>query len=301
MAWLAWSRWRLRMPEDWRPLKHWQLEDQGYIALSDAETAVARVSWWDLAIAGGKPEAVFEKRRRRAGIEAWTGKSISAPGFDEAYWLPEVESKSGEFRNGLFLGWSASAKLVVEFVVNQGAGAQVVSTVRRRVVPSIEAVSLDRPTPWSFFGVSFVSPAGWLLNDWNWTMGDALVEVKQGRDRMALRQVYPAALALKRRNLEDWMQYWRLRRPRKFRLQQGPMPWAVENHGETLYGYRRRGRKRYAFPFGWLSPRHSMTAVMHDPRIAKILLVQHDTAAESEFDLIEEALEDMNWAIWEEG
>lgn len=299
MTWLAWSRVRLRMPEDWRPLKHWQLEDQGYIALSDAENAVARLSWWDCALSRSNPAALFEKRRRRVGIEAWTGKSMSAPGFDEAYWLPEVESKGGELRNGLFLGWSEAAKLVVEFVVNQGAGPKVVSTVRRQVVPTIEAVPLDSPSPWAFFGVSFMSPPGWLLSAWNWTMGDAYIEMKKGRQRLALRQVYPSALALKRRTLEDWMQYWRLRQARIFHLQQGPMPWSVECYGALLYGYRRRGRKRYAFPFGWLSPRHSLAAVLHDERIAKLLIVQHDTPAEEDFDLAQWALERMNWAVWE--
>jgi hypothetical protein len=292
-TWLAWDGWRMRVPEEWRPLRIRKEDGVGRIMLGDQAQAVMRIRWW-------RPE------QRRFNAEAWleermlalTGDAgTQAPepwgnDFDRAVYLPDLEAADG-VRSSIWYGYSDQADTALELMINGFAGEDALRRIRDVTLPSLGMTPAGAPVLWSVFKTSFISPAEFELTEHHIHLGHVALALHRGKERLLLRQVYPAGLALKRMNLEQWMERppFMERRRRKWGEVE---PWSAEAPGGRLDGIQRPAVKRYPLPLRWVASRRSLAVTAHDPARNRILEAVHDAPRDPDPDLLTDAIVTMN-------
>jgi hypothetical protein len=226
----------LRIPRDWRPLRIEGTAEDGTMVLGNSMEVLARLRWHR-----GEPERpggmlgaplhalgeLIAGRKGGRGFDAarWIARHVrhvapgAAPdahpprprGFDMAVWLPGLEAGTGAGAGAggtrsIWYGWSSSARMLFEAVLRDATGGSDGRVLAQSVLPSLTASDGADRTRWAVFDVSFESPAGFELVAHRLQVGDMGLRLtaKDGR-RLVVRQVYPASLALTRRDLAGWL------------------------------------------------------------------------------------------------
>jgi hypothetical protein len=111
--------------------------------------------------------------------------------------------------------------------------------------------------------------------------------------RIAVRQVYPAEIALARRGLEAWVRSWPFRERRRYRADGGAEVWQSTAAGEGACGVLVRGRKRFAAPLGGCASRHSCAAGLAPASLGRVCVAEVDHPARFDMETLAEVLRDM--------
>lgn len=291
---LAWCGWRIQVPEQWRPLRVAGDWDRGSMIIGDATEAVAQVSWSRPKKKRFDAGRSFARRLKRMRRTAASG-GPEPEGFAETAWSPGDDEHPA-----FWAGYAPDAGLVVEALTSAEAPKRKQRSVTRRGLPTLRASRPAEPTPWAVYGASFVSPPGFTLRDRRLKLGDIALRTRS-RDRktLLLRAVYPADLALARRELADWLEFPVFKEHRRFRPEMVDPNWQVDSFGRTLGGVRRVGRKRIPRPLGWIASRHSSGAVVHDEELDRLLITELDTPAPHGEAALAGIVETMGWAHFE--
>lgn len=287
---LAWAGWLMRVPSDWRALRVAGDWGRGSMVVGDATEALMQVKW--LRVPPERFDAARWLRRRLGKVAGDSAGDGPRPqGFSETAWA----SRRGGANGALWYGYAPEAGMVIEVVVG---GRR--RTAEQRVLPSLRASARGGATRWAVFGSSFESPPGFALVAQRLQLGDvALLFRGADRSRFVLRQVYPAQLALARRDLADWLEFPVFKEGRRFRPTERTRDWKIDLFGTELAGVLRTGRKQLPLPLGWIAPRRSIGAVVHDRALDRLLIAEHDSRGEPDEALLATALRSMNWALRE--
>lgn len=242
------------------------------------------------------PEAFDAERwlRRRLGRVAnlSAGEAPCPQGFSKTAWV----SRRGEADATLWYGYAPTAGIVIEVVVGKRKQA-----TEQRALASLRVFAHGAATRWAVFGSSFESPPGFALLDQRLQLGDVALLFRSGDgSRLTLRQVYPAQLALARRDLADWLEFPVFQERRRFRLADPVRDWKIHISGTEMAGALRAGGKRLPFPLGRFAPKKSIGAVVHDRALDRLLIAEHDAPGEPCEAVLAAALRSMNWALREE-
>jgi hypothetical protein len=204
------------------------------------------------------------------------------------------------------LGYAEKSNMTLEVGTNLAASAGAVNFMSHKALPALVCSGEDEATDWSVFGVSFRSPAGYVLDKYRLYSGDMALRFTRARAddpedgspaRLTVRQVYPATVALKRRPLERWLDRPPFQTHRRLARGHRAERWSlVAGDGDRREGRRRRGWKRFAFPFGAIAARAVDTAGVVDTRLDRLLIAEAEGGATGGSDFVKEALEHMNWA-----
>lgn len=290
---LAWAGWSLRVPEEWRPLKIAGGARQGAMVVGDSAEATVQIKWWRPPGSSLRAERWVKARLRRLGASTPLDWAAS-DSFTHALWVCEPGESSGPGRS-LFCGYAPRAELLLELTINTAASESARRVSELEVLPSLTTVPRDEPTPWAVFDSSFLTPPGHDLARHRLNIGDHAVAVASPNGtRIIVRQVYPADLALARRDPEDWLTFGPFKEHRRFRRTRDIGAWSVEARGKAFEGLRREGAKRFASPLGWLAPRHSTAAVVRDPILDRLLIAEVDSPTEPDAGLLRTLIADMN-------
>jgi hypothetical protein len=291
---LAWAGWQAPIPEDWRPLRIAGTWERGLIVLGDAEKAILQVKWWRPREKRFKPDRWFRRRLRRMGGKADAG-GPRPKDFPHAAWVKKYQPSAGG-RGSLWYGYAPKAGLTLEVLISGAVGRRDRWLATSRVLRSLKAGETGAPTRWSIYGASFEAPAGHLLCARRLKLGDVALRFATRGERLTLRQVYPARLALVRRKLPLWLDFPVFKEHRKFRAAGPDESWEIESFGRRLEGLRRTGRKRFPFPLGHVRARHTQAGVLHDEDLGRLLIAEHDTRRAREPEELARWLGRMNWA-----
>jgi len=295
---LAWAGWQVRVPEHWRPLRIEGAWEKGSIILGDEGQAIMQVKWWRHENESFDGARWTRRRLKKAGAKAAADGKPAPPGFENAAWVPG----RGPAQAAVWYGCAPAGRLVMEVVVSGEMSKKDQRTATSRALPTLKVSAHDAPTRWAIYGASFESPAGFVLCDRRLKLGDIALRLSsKRRERLVLRQVYPSALALARRELAKWLEFPVFREHRKYRPANPPQKWSVESFGRQLDGIRRAGRKRFPFPLGVLAPRYSAAAVVHDEQLGRLLVAEYDSRGAPDDATLADALASMNWAQLESG
>ena len=308
---LAWAGWQMRVPSDWRPLSVSGGAAQGAMMLGDASRPLMRIKW--ARPSGRRFDAERWIRRRvrsAAGKHAGVEPTDASPDFRPGAFARAAGGR--KTRRRLWYGYAPRAGIALELVISAEAGGGRPVRMDRGMLASLRASGPDEPTCWAVFDASFVAPPPFVYRASRLHLGDiALCLTAGGGRRLLMRQVYPAKLALSRRELARWLQYPPFKEHRKVRPAGEPERWTVQSFGRALEGLLRKCPKRLPAPLGACGPRWSVSGVLVDDRMDRLLLVEHDvppaTAAASEIAgaagpgggseaLAEEVIGRMNWA-----
>jgi len=300
---LAWMGWQLRVPHDWRPVRidgEWR---RGRMVVGSADAPVVRLRWWRPGARRFDAERWLRRRLRRLGLRPAAPRGPAPAACSYTAWAAEDELRE-EHRGlvRLWYGYAPAANLVLEAAVNVEAPRKARREVAARTLSSLIVYEQGKATRWAVFGASFESPAGFRILDKRLLLGDLCLRLRgEARSTLLLRQVYPAELALSRRKLERWIEVRPFRERRRYRPAVEPRPWQVESFGRRLEGIRRRGHKRLAFPLRFCAPRNTLSVVVRDTELDRLLIAEHDTPGEPDETLLGALVGRMNWARFEGG
>jgi hypothetical protein len=272
---LAWQGWETRIPTHWRPLQIIEEKGRrGSVMIGDARQAVVLVKWW-------RPEdARFDADRwirlRLRALNRHARPDADAPrseDFDWSAWVRGAAIGKGGGEKTVWYGYARRAGLVLELVVNGAVARRLQEIVWRRVIPGLTAAAPGQPTHWSLYDVGFEAPPDFTLRQRRLQSGDIALEFGRARERLLLRQIYPATLALTRRPIARWMAVYPFSEHRRFALHHEEA-WGPDE-AQDRSGVRRAGRKRFPFPLGPLRPFVSDTVAWVDPHLDRLLLAEH--------------------------
>lgn len=297
---LAWCGWQMKLEPGWRPLRitgGWQ---RGSMVVGDEEAPVLQVKWLRVDREG----LDFEKwaRRRSRSLKVTNFKQAPTPaGFTAAAAAPDVRGfEDAADLTSVWLGFSRPACLALQVVTNLDAAKKARRFVSREALPGLTAFPPGSPIRWSVFGGSFESPAGYRLSLNRLLLGDMALLFDNGKNRLMLRQVYPASIALVRRPLETWMQTRAFKEYRRYR-QIGPVEHAeVECFSRRIEAIKCAGAKQARWPLHAISPRETITFAAKDAELDRILIVEHDSPKRPDESVVHQAFASMNWAMLEQ-
>jgi hypothetical protein len=292
-TWLAWDGWRMRVPEEWRPLRIRKEDGVGRIMLGDQAQAVMRIRWWSPQERRFSADRWLEKRMLALTGDAHFQEAAPWGGdFDRAVYLPDIESSEG-VRSSVWYGYSEQADQALELMINNYAGEEALRRIRDVTLPSLGVTPADAPTLWAVFRTSFIAPAGFELGEHQLNLGHVALAFYRNKERLLLRQMYPARLALRRMGLEDWM----VRPPfmERRRVKWGETtPWAADTPEGELAGIQRPAVKRFPLPLRWFASRRSLAVTAHDPERNRLLEAVHDAPRTPDPELVGDAIVTMN-------
>jgi hypothetical protein len=112
-----------------------------------------------------------------------------------------------------------------------------------------------------------------------------------------VRQIYPAALALARRQLPRWLGPRSFPERRRWLPIGEPIPWSVPVGDRELAGLLQPAVKRFGEPFGRFGVRRAVSAAVVDERLDRILMAEIDSPGDPDDRVLCDVLAGMNWAM----
>jgi len=291
-TWLAWARWKAKIPAHWRPLHVENKDLAGRFMIGDSTQATVQIKWWN------PPSTGFDGSRwlGRRLHSLWKGVRVAeeAPAgdrFDQTLWLPEARTRKGAI-SSVWYGYSSRARLLLEVVINGGAGRDVKELAETILLPSLDVSDLNAPTRWAVYDTSFESPPGYMVHESRLNLGAISLLLKLGNNQLMLCQVYPGTAALTRQPLTGWLEASALKGKRR----SIPIDGAGEIQVDSYIGYKRESTELLPFPLGRLDPRHCLAMIVHDTMLDRLLMAEHISPLWTEDEMASEAIRRMNWA-----
>lgn len=262
--------------------------------VGDSQAPLFRVAWHRPKGRSFDPPRWVRKRFRSRRSAAAPPDAPAAPGIDTLAWVrsPEAGRRAA---GSVWCGFARAAGLILELVTGGNVSAAPAAAISARVIPSLTVSQEGSPTRWAVFGTGFTTPTGFRPRDRRLALGDiALLFQAPGGRRLLVRQVYPAKLALARRQLARWLEGSPFRERRRYHPIDTAAPWSIGLPGRTADGVRRHGWKRLPFPLGGVSARQSVAAVVLDPELDRLLIAEYDAPAGSGENIVADAIAAMN-------
>jgi hypothetical protein len=278
---VAWHGWTFVVPDDWSPVKLEGDAAAGYALLADLERPRLGVRWATppkKRAAADAEKLVRQAMRREVGqLAAEEAKPFTPPGGASAWSHGVLYLEADPPGRDVWIAASAASGRVVEIVHHAHR--------RSRALPDDLLPTLadggggDGPVEWSVFGLSVRLPRAMTLLTQRLHAGDlALSFAGTGkahrRDRLTVRQVAAAGLALSRRPLDRWLAAQE--DGKHFRVPSGK-PEAVTvtaSDGRELVGFARTARRRRRFFWKRSVPPQVVTYALHDAARDRLVIVQ---------------------------
>ncbi len=292
---LAWCGWGMPIMSAWRPMKVQGEWKRGEIIVGDDAEATFKITWWRPERKSFDGHAWIHNRIRELG-NVPSEDSAAPRGFSSTAFVAEQPSRGGGLR-GLWFGYSAAVGMMLEVAVNRGASKAAQQFVLNKALPELRVSQHGEAVRWALYSAGFVSPPGYELSQWHLYSGDIALRLRHEADgaRLTVRQVYPAALALKRREILRWMESFPFQEHRRYRRSGGLHVFSCDNYTGKLDGVLQYGRKRLAFPMQWCRSLETVAAGAEDKNIERLLLAQLDMTELPPEAEIKHAVSRMNW------
>lgn len=291
MTWLCWAGWSTRMPEHWRPARIHGDGRRGRLLVSDGEQITFQIAWqrtFGLEVNGEK------WLRRRLGSAGEGTRVRQGGGFMHA-----MAAEGGDEGRGVWHGWAGGSGLMVELAYN-AAAEDAARVVREQVIPAMATAHSPRGERWAVFDAVFHVPEGFRLVEHRLHLGDmALHLVGEGGDRLMLRQVYPASLALGRRSLRKWLADWPFAFRRRLRMGAGEVsePGEAREASKAGEGWAQRldcrGVRSLRFPLGWAGRRQVLASAVVDASADRLAIAQRESRGAPDERMMSEVLAGM--------
>ncbi len=258
----AWQGWTIRLPGEWNPVKLDGDFDGGYVLIADLHGPRLALRWTT-------PKRGFDLRLALAR-EVGRLQSHSARRFDLPLWsdtLLCLESDSPG--RDVFVGRSDPSHRVLQIVAP-----------RREDEPSQTQALLEslgdgppgQPRSWAALDLSCKIGGDWRLESHQFNAGDLSLHFQRKRERITIRQLALAHLALRRRPLEQWMD------SQDHRSVKTAKPLTVHAHdGRVLQGFLAESRSRH---FIFRRPTNVRLA-LHDIQRDRLLFIEASSASQA--------------------
>ena len=224
---------------------------------------------------------------------------------DEVGQLAADEAKPFEMANGewqasllyvepeppgrdVWIGCSARSDRMLQIVYHAKRRERVLAEV---VLPGVSDRGNEGETRWSVFELSCVAPPGMKLAEQKLMAGDLSLSFESKRERLTVRQVAVAELALKRMSPEQWVGSQQRIDQKHYRPLRKPETVTIEAGGREIRGTIDRAvRRRRFFWMRGLVP-EKVTCALHDEARDRLVIVEA-----SDEGMLREAAKSVGWA-----
>jgi len=292
---LGWMGWSVEMPEHWRPFKFEGGWTKGTVQISNGEQVTARIKWERLSRVRFSPEKwIARMLRKETGTREHDENAPVPSGFGFTGWIREHTTKTGT--HGVWCGYGQKAGIVIQ-VLFISDDDTIINAVTE-MIGSLRASVPGESFPLAVLGSKFNGPAGFRLSSWQLNLGDITVGLtSDSRQFLALRQVYPASLALSRRTLERWIKRPLYSRYRRFKPEGEVRQYETAVQGRRLKGLAVYGHKNLPSPLNRFRRLASMSAGVHDTKLDRLFLAACDMPGSLDEELMRRAFNKMDCAI----
>jgi hypothetical protein len=213
MQTLAWAGLLLSLPEDYRPARIEGGHNKGLMLLADDERARLVLAW---ATVTRKQfdAAEFCKEKLLSLFDAKAGVSQASlvrvgnnRGFTTMFWAHSKEEQKIRA-----VGYCPQTGRVVDCLYHTGTARQDLAFTQG-LLEGIADQPVDQDYQWAVLGSSFHVPGGLRYLESTLNLGDQTIRFIGARREslgpvLVVRQVYPAALAMGRQPMEEWLEDW---------------------------------------------------------------------------------------------
>jgi len=299
-----------RIPSSWRLYRVLGKEDNGSLRLSDEEAVRLDFAWGRIARRRFDPEQ-FVRRRLRKSTKSRPAEleKLVEPVQHEAL-KPLLYAPDPEKQLQRWVGYAPATGRLIEIVHHHHDDAPN-PQVAKIVIPALIDQPLNAPRKWAFFSVALTTPAEFTYETSQMNMGDMSLTVARKRgwlrhERLTVRQIYPSALALSRRDLRAWMgdfvkQNRKLIRPDKRTQRFAGEPAFEELHTKLGQGLRcPMHLRRPIAALLWSYPRRFELDVLHDERHDRLVVLHIGARPGRLAPLRREVLSGLHWTRHED-
>lgn len=195
----AWQGWMLDFPESWNPQRLEGDFDNGYALIADLHGPKLGLRWMTPPKRFDVPTWIRATLLQEIGQLAANEARLT----QDAHWphatLYQEPDPPGR---DVWLAVSQASGRTIEIVYHLKGRDQLLSS---RILPGLQDTQSDDEMNWSVFDLNCRTPPGWRLAGKLLNAGDLSLEFSHQREKLMIRQISMAALALKRQPIEEWL------------------------------------------------------------------------------------------------
>lgn len=231
--WLAWQGWRLPVPREWNVVRIEGDWARGMLLLADLQRPRMGLRWDSLCAAGDVAVAV--RSAMSAEVGAATGEKATrvVTGTDWSCAMLHLEAELPG--RDVWIGHSTVSGRIAQLSFPVEARRD---RAARELPDNLADTAESDETAWSILDLSCAAPVGWKLASHQLMAGDLRLTFARGSDRLLIRQIAPARLALSRQSIDKWIAQHPLDRRRTDRSRGEPASISAQIHGRTVAGMR---------------------------------------------------------------
>jgi hypothetical protein len=260
----AWQGIQVLLMNDWRPLRIEGNFDKGAVTMGDQEGPVFILRWLHIP----KKYDGFkwiEKRKKQVAAGQSSENPPQPVGFDKTSWIKNLAIRK-ESEKTVWWGYSEECKVLVEVILTNLTDPKKNEWFIHQALPKLKVTSKSDKSLWQIYSARFVIPEGFTLNRHRLGVGDIALEfIRKKNDKLVVRQVYPAKLALQRRSLPAWLRDEVFKRHRFFKELSGDSNLEIKT--------KKRGVKKFPFPLGWVIPNQCERMIKDDKSLDRLYIV----------------------------
>ncbi len=272
----AWHGWQLALPRSWNPVKIEGDWAKGTVLLADMDHPRLGVRWRKIADRRFNPAAWAQRAMRDEVGRLAAGAAKALPsaviGEDSLVYLDDRPPG-----RDLCVGYSRESERAIEIIYHARRRDRVLTEA---ILPTLAESPPRNETAWSIFDLSCRTPAQYRLSSHQLMAGDLTFDFSRARERLTVRQIAVAKLALSRRSLSDWLvNQQEFLRPH-YRPAGNLREIQLAVGGRELRGVARDAEKLKRFMLHRWLPGKMTTTALHDAERDRLFLFQ-GTDAES--------------------
>lgn len=268
---LSWQGWQLELPARWNPVKIEGDYDSGSVLIADLHRPRLGMRWRK----GSKrfdpktwaPKALRDEVGQLATAEA-TPHPLDGSDWQSSSVYIEPEPPGRD----VWVGYSTVSRRCLEIVHHAHRRESVLTGT---ILPSLRDAPREQSKRWAVFDLSCESPAGLKLVSHRLNAGDLSLSFEDNRRLVAVRQIALAEMALKRRELKQWLADQEARKRKYYRLAGELTETELAGElGRRLRGVWRESTRRKRFFLIRSLPPKLITAALHDAQRDRLIIVQ---------------------------
>jgi hypothetical protein len=279
MARFAWQGIGLEMPSSCNPIKLEGDFSNGYVLIADMNRPRLGIRW------NTPPTQKFDPAQllRTAMIQ-----EVGILAAEEAITFDAAEMPHGLLYTepappgrDVWIGWNSASGRVVEIIHHARHRERILMD---RILPTLTDDGGKDVVPWSVFDLSCHVPREYQLQSNQLNVGDLTLVFSAKDERLRVRQIAVARVALRRRPLEKWLEEERRLERKHYR----PNGEAVMLSDAKIVGTMCRRRR---FFFAWKLPRTLITIAEHDVDRDRLVISQG-----TDEELVKRTVGSVGWA-----
>lgn len=282
---ICWQGLQVPIQKDWRPLRVEGSYEDGSVTIGDMMAPIFQLRWIRPATEQDGKKWIEGRCNSAAGGQT-SRKAPHPESFEHVAWIKDLAIRE-ESQKTVWWGTATNKEVFVELLLTNLCKPAFSRWVIKEALPLLRVMSKTEESLWQIYSARFTVPPGYVLNHSRLAAGDISLEFKrEDRQKLTVRQVYPAALALDRRPMRAWL---------RNRVTTDRRRLCVDQEQKSDHKVKWTGWKRYPFPLGWIVPNRFESLILEDLHLDRLLIAESEWKDGSKTTRVDDIVSAMQW------